>query len=219
MLLKAFAELPARKRIGIIAVILGIISIFADNPNDNVNTKVNLKELSLISPDQISEIGVSELADWIIKGKFDYRLIDLRNEEDFVKYRIPSSENIQVTSLLKSDLSRNNKILLYSDNDITSSQGWFLLKSNNYKSVNIIKGGIDSWKNEVLFPKCTCGENPTIEEQHKHNKLAEISKFFGGELQTNIAADNTEKVKMPELKAPATITLKKTTSKKKREGC
>ncbi|MCB0751906.1 MAG: rhodanese-like domain-containing protein, partial [Ignavibacteriae bacterium] len=128
MLLKNFAELPARKRIGIVAIILGIVSIFASNPFSNVNTKVNIKELSLVSADEISEVNVEELSDWLIKGKYDYRLIDLRKDEEYKKYHIPTSENVTVARLLKSDLARNEKIILYSDNDITSAQGWFILK-------------------------------------------------------------------------------------------
>ncbi|MCB0744956.1 MAG: rhodanese-like domain-containing protein [Ignavibacteriales bacterium] len=219
MLLKNFAELPARKRIGIVAIILGIVSIFASNPFSNVNTKVNIKELSLVSADEISEVNVEELSDWLIKGKYDYRLIDLRKDEEYKKYHIPTSENVTVARLLKSDLARNEKIILYSDNDITSAQGWFILKSNNYKGVYVIKGGIESWQKEILFPSCTCDENPTIEQKHKHDKLAEVAKYFGGELRTEgiIAANN--KMEMPSIEAPATIELKKPKGKRKREGC
>lgn len=219
MFLKTFAEMPVRKRVGIIAVILGIISIFADDPTDNVNTKVNIKELSIISKDNISSVNVNDLADWIIKGRFDYRLVDLRNDEDYLKYRIPSAENIPVNELLKSELSRNEKIILYSDNDIESSQGWFILKSNHYNGVNVLSGGIENWKEQILFPVCTCGENPSVEQQHKHNKLAEISKFFGGKMQTDKILDSSPQMKMPEIEAPAVIKLKKTSGKKKREGC
>ena len=37
-----------------------------------------------------------------------------------------------------------------------------------------------------IVPSLTCGESPSTEQKHKHNKLAEVSKFFGGKIQTDI---------------------------------
>ncbi len=219
MILKTIAEMPPRKRLGILAVILGFISMFAGSPFDNTKTSVNSKELSLISADEIGNVTVNNLADAIIKSKFDYRLIDLRKSSEFANYNIPSSENIQVEQILNFGLARNENILLYSDNDIETTQAWFLLKANNYQAVNVLKGGLNEWQSEVLFPVCSCGESPTTEQKHKHSKLVEVSEFFGGKIQTVNIGENTEKMKMPELTAPTTVILKKTTGKKKREGC
>ena len=141
----------------------------------------------------------------------------LRKSEEFAKYNIPSSENIQVDQILKSDLARNNNILLYSDNDFETAQAWFLLKANNYKGVSVLKGGLKTWQENILFPTCSCDPIPTKEQQHKHNKLAEVSKYFGGKIQTDSVVDS-KKIAMPEIEAP-TITLKKAKGKKKREGC
>jgi len=219
MILKMFAEYPPRKRLGLIAILLGVLAIFAGSPFDKVNTTINAKEMSLIKIDDINKINVEELSDDIIKSKFDYRLIDLRKSEKYAKYNIPSSENIQVDQILNSDLARNEIILLYSDNDIETAQAWFLLKANNYKGVNILDGGLSSWKSKILFPTCLCDENPTKEQLHKHGKLAEVSKYFGGKMQLASGAASKTNMEMPELAAPAKVVLKKTSGKKKREGC
>lgn len=219
MILQIFANYPPRKRLGLLAILLGFISIFAGSPFDKVETKINAKEMSMISAKDITNVKVEQLADDIIKEKYDYRLIDLRKSEEFAKYNIPSSENIQVDQLLKSDLARNTNILLYSDNDFETAQAWFLLKSNNFKGVSVLNGGLKSWQENILFPTCGCDAIPTIEQQHKHSKLAEISKHFGGSMQSGSVADSKVKMTMPELEASAGITLKKTKGKKKREGC
>lgn len=219
MILKTFAEYPPRKRVGILGILLGVISIFLGSPFDKVNTSINAKEMAMISVDEITNVKVEQLADDIIKGKYDYRLIDLRKSEEFAKYNIPSSENIQVDRLLISDLARNNNLILYSDNDFETAQAWFLLKSNNFKGVSVIKGGLKNWKERILFPTCGCDPIPTKEQQHKHNKLAEISKYFGGSMQSASKEDTDVKVKMPEIKPPTSINLKKTSGKRKREGC
>ncbi|MFZ1289546.1 MAG: rhodanese-like domain-containing protein [Melioribacteraceae bacterium] len=216
---KFFSNLSAEKKLAMFAIALGIIAVFAGDPYGKNSLKINAKELSLISSDEIGKVKVEDLADDIIKSKSDFRLIDLRKSEEYAKYNIPNSENIQVDQLLNSDLQRNEKIILYSDNDIEATQAWFLLKTNNYKGVNIILGGLNNWKENILFPKCDCGENPTIEQKHKHDKLAAVSKYFGGNIQTNSSEENLVKNEMPQLSAPTGIILKKTLGKKKREGC
>jgi rhodanese-related sulfurtransferase len=219
MFLSKFASLPPRKRMGILAIILGILAIFADSPYNKVTANVNLKDLAINSSKDVDRVKIEDLADWLIKGKMDYRLIDLRREEDFLKYNIPSSENITIENLLAKDLQRNDKILLYSDDDFSSSQAWFLLKSSSFKSVSVLKGGLDKWKSNILFPACNCNENPSTAQLHKHNKLAEVSKFFGGKIQTERISDTKNNFEMPELAAPVKVTLKRAKGKKKREGC
>jgi len=219
MFLKKFAELPPRKRIGLVAILLGVIAVFAGDPTSKARTTIDAKEIALLSDKDIAEVNAVDLADWIIKGKYDYRLVDVRKKNKFEKYNIPSSENVPITQLLSSDLLRNEKIILYGESERTASQAWFLLKSAKYKSVSMLKGGVESWKKEVLFPQCTCGVNPSVEQKHNHNKLAEVSKFFGGGMQSGSVEATTTQMKMPTLKAPSKIKLKKAGGKKKREGC
>jgi len=219
MFLKKFADLPPRKRIGLLAILFGVIAIFIGEPTTATKATINTKEIALLSDKDISEVNAIELADWIIKGKYDYRLVDLRNKDEFDKYNIPSSECTPVNQLLDSGLMRNEKIVVYGNSERTASKAWFLLKAANYKSVSILKGGLESWKKQVLFPNCTCEINPTSEQKHHHAKLAEVSKFFGGSIQSSSEEASGTKMAMPTLAAPAKITLKKSKGKKKREGC
>ncbi len=216
-MLKWYAHLPVRKRVGILAILLGILAIFADNPYNRATTRVNLKELSLTASETVNKVTVNELADWIIQGKFDYRLIDLRDEKAYSKYHIPTSENIPVESLLDSDLMRNEKIVLYSDDETVASQAWFILRADDYHGVYILKGGLDAWKNEILFPAPP--SNPTKEQLAEFEKRKEISKYFGG--KPRIASEEkSSQIKEPEMiTAPPKITITKKRKKKVREGC
>jgi len=216
-MLKWYAHLPVRKRVGILAILLGILAIFAGNPYNRATTRVNLKELSLTASETVNKVTVSDLADWIIKGNLDYRLVDLRNEKAYSKYHIPTAENIPVESLLDSDLMRNEKIILYSDDETIASQALFILKADDYRGVYILKGGLDAWKNEVLFPAPPV--NPTKEQLAEFEKKKGISKFFGG--QPRIASEQTSsQMKEPEIiSAPPKITITKKRKKKAREGC
>jgi rhodanese-related sulfurtransferase len=214
-MLEHFVKLPIRKRVGIFAIILGFIAVFAGSPYDRSTTNINVKEFALSSVTDESRVDVDELADWIIKGKYDYRLVDLRDTEKYESYNIPFSENIPIRELLDSDLMRNEKIVLYSDEETVAAQSWFLLKADNFKSVYILKGGLKSWKDQVLFP--TLASEPTKEQLALFEKKIEVSKFFGG--QPQIGSEGEIKRDTPKLKAPPKVPVTKKRKKKSREGC
>ncbi len=218
-MLKIYADLPPRKRIGILAILLGIIAAFIGTPDSSTSTSVNIKELSMTAGDNVNSVTVQELSNWIIKGKMDYRLVDLRTLNKYEEYNIPSSECVSMSSLTKSDLMRNEKIILYADDDIVASQAWFILKSDGYQSVSILKKGMEAWKNEIVFPSCNCGEHSTVEKKQIHDKKAEVAKFFGGVLQADGGSSSTVKKELPKLKAPKKVVLKTSRKKPAREGC
>lgn len=214
-MLEQFAKLPIRKRVGILAIILGFIAVFAGSPYDRSTTKINVKEFALTSVTDENRVNVDELADWIIKGKYDYRLVDLRETEKYESYNIPVSENIPTREILDSDLMRNEKIVLYSDEETVAAQTWFLLKADNFKSVYILKGGLKSWKDQVLFP--TLAPNPTKGQLLLFEKKIEVSKFFGG--QPQVGGVHEIKRDTPKLKTPPKVPVTKKRKKKSREGC
>ena len=150
---KFFANLSTNKKLGIAALALGIISLFAGNPYGGSFINVNEKELALSTVNNSDKVSVNELADWIIKGKADFELVDLRSQEKYNEYAIPNAQCIPLVQLPESELLRNQKIIFYSDDDIAASQAWFILKSKGYKGVYILDGGLNAWKENVLFPK------------------------------------------------------------------
>jgi len=214
-MLEQIVKLPIRKRVGIIAIILGFIAIFAGSPYDRSTTRINVKALTNISLKEDHSINADELAEWIIKGKYDYRLIDLRDSEKYYEYNIPGSENIPIRNIIDSDLMRNEKIFLYSDFESVAAQGWFLLKADKFKSVYILEGGLTYWKDQVLFPKLPA--DPTKEQLALFEKKKEVSKFFGG--QPQFGGEEQVKQETPKLKAPPKVTVTKKRKKKSREGC
>ncbi len=214
-MLEQFVKLPIRKRVGILAIILGFIAIFAGSPYDRSTTRINVKELTNISVKEDHSINADDLAEWIIKSKYDYRLVDLRNSEAYTQYNIPGSENIPIREMLNSDLMRNEKIVLYSDEETVAVQGWFLLNADNFKSVYILEGGLTCWKDQVLFPKLPA--EPSKEQLALFEKKKEVSKYFGG--QPQFGEEEQIKNETPELKAPPKVTVTTKRKKKSREGC
>jgi hypothetical protein len=213
---KFFSNLSTPKKLAVIALLLGIIAVFAGSPYMGSKVKVNTKDLSLSTVKNSDKVKPLELADWIIKGKADYKLVDLRSEDQFNEYNILTSINIPLPELPESDLLRNQKIILYSDDDINAAQAWFILKSKDFKGVYLLDGGLKKWQEEVLFPKLAL--NASKEEIAQFEKIKEISQYFGGFAQTDSIQVSETKVNMPTPKVTSQSTGTKT-KKKKREGC
>jgi rhodanese-related sulfurtransferase len=213
---KFFSQLSTPKKLALFAFILGLIAVFAGSPYVGSTITVNAKDLALTTVKNSDKVTVLELADWIIKDKSDYTLVDLREEKLFNEYFIPTALNIPLETLPQSGLLRNQKIILYADDDLKAAQAWFILKSNNYKGVYILDGGLDKWKSEVLFPKLST--DASKEQIAEFEKIKEISKFFGGVPQTGADETVDKKTDLPTPQSTTQPTITKT-KKKKREGC
>jgi rhodanese-related sulfurtransferase len=213
-------NLSVPKKLALIAGLLAIIALVIGNAGNKNKINVNAKEMALSTIKDQDKISSIILADWLIKDKLDFTLVDLRPEKDFAEYTIPGSINVRMEDLLNSDLKRNQKILLYGNDDISSAQAWFILKSSDYKGVYIMGGGMNSWKNEILYPKRNAILTP--EDSIKFEKIKEVSLHFGGspqmqmsETTSNVGLTPSPKV-LPNLPR---VTIPSGTTKKKKEGC
>jgi hypothetical protein len=215
---KLFANLSTNKKLGMLALALGMIALFAGSPYGGSFINVNEKELALSTVNNSDKISVTELADWIIQGKQDFELVDLRPPEKYNEYAIPNAQCIPLVQLPESDLLRNQKIIFYSDDDVAASQAWFMLKSKGYKGVYILDGGLNTWKENILFPKAPISGSK--DDLAQFEKMKEVSKYFGGQAQTDSSVAELK----PSFQLPTSTTgVQKTgnapVKKKKREGC
>jgi len=210
--------LSLNKRLALIVLVLGFMALFAGSPYKGTEIRIDASEMAMIVQKEVDHVSPAELAGWIVQAKADYRLIDLRADKDFAEYHIPSAENIQLTGLKEAQLGRNEKIVLYSDGGIHSAQAWFLLKAEGFKGVYILRGGLEDWKDNILFPRLA--DNATPAEIAAFEKSKMLSKFFGGTPQTGgAAAAATPAMALPKLEAPSGAQTKGTAGKKKKEGC
>jgi rhodanese-related sulfurtransferase len=215
-------KLDLKVKLASIAILLGVIAFLISNPFNNSSATINAKDLSVIVQTEVDHVNVDELADWIIKSKVDFRLVDLRSEKEFNEYNIPGSENILITDLLNGSLQRNEKIILLSDGGIHSAQAWFLLKAKDFKNVYMLRGGLEEWKDKILFPKLSA--TATDDEKAKFEIASAISRYFGGTPQL-VSGDQATAVAIqpttpatPKIQAPAGSSSG-VAKKKKREGC
>jgi len=211
-------NLSLNGRLAAIAFVLGFVALFAGSPYTGAGATVNTKELSIAMATGADQVGVTTLADWIIQGKADFRVVDVRPEAAYAEYHLPPAENIPVAGLAQSSLQRNEKVILYAEDGARAAQAWMLLRAKGYKGVYILRGGLEAWKDSVLFPRIP--ENPTPAQVVEFARAREVSKFFGGTPQAGDAAE-AQAVVMPKLAMPSSPATGAAgvTKKKKKEGC
>lgn len=214
---RGWSSLLLNQKLALGALVLGAVALFA-RPSPGSIVTLDTKELAAIVEREDDHVTTSELAGWIVEGRSDYRLVDLRREKEYAEYHVPTAENVTVTALPDAALLRNERIVLYSEGGIHASQAWMLMRVQGFKSVYTLKGGLEQWKDDVLFP--TLAENAAPPERARFERAAALARFFGGTPRTGgSAALAAAPPPMPKVEAPVAPAGPASAPRKKKEGC
>lgn len=178
------SSLTLNQKLAAVAVILGAVALAA-KPYPGSRVTLDARELARIVSQEADHVEAPELAAWVVESRADYRLIDLRSAAEYAEYHIPGAVNIPLAELMDAGLGRQEKLVLYSDGGIHSAQAWLLLEAQGFAGVYMLKGGLDEWKDQVVFP--VLADNPTPDERARDERRRALSAFFGG--QPRSAAD------------------------------
>jgi rhodanese-related sulfurtransferase len=199
-----------------VAVVLAAVSVVGDPYRGHVVT-LNTKELGMIVDARVDHVTAEEMANRLIQGRTDQRIIDLRAPSSYADYHIPTAENVVLGDLVDYPLYRNEQIILYSDGGIHSAQAWFLLRAQGFPGVYMLLGGLDAWKDDILFPTLPTGASP--EEIVEFERLVQVSQFFGGSPRRGSGEEvATTPVQMPKVEAASQAPVARA-RKKRKEGC
>lgn len=211
-------RLTLNQGLAMFALALGALAL-ASQPHRGPFVKLDARELALVVEREVDHVTPAELGAWIVEGRADYRLIDLRTSEEYAAYHIPTAENVPLSGLADYPLLRTEKIVLYSEGGIHSAQGWMLLRAQGYEAVYFVLGGFDAWQDEVLFPTLAADADP--QQRARFERAAAMAAFFGGRPRAGgNEAQSTAPVDLPKLVAPPPLPGPATpVKKKKKEGC
>jgi len=204
------------RTLAVVAVALGAMAVFGD-PYVGPRVTIDSRELASIVQTEIDHVTPQELAGWIVEGNTEYRLIDLRDDASFAEYHIPTAELVPVGELPGYPLYRNEKIVLYSDGGIHAAQAWMLLRTLKFPGVYTLYGGLDAWKDEVLFPALPDDAGP--EQAAAFERARFVAEFFGGAPRTAVDdATAAAPAPMPKVEMPSKRIVVKQ-KKRKKKGC
>ena len=222
--------LTLNQKLAAVALVLGALALFSQ-PHRGPVVKLDTRELAMIVEREVDHVTPAELAAWIVEGRSDYRLLDLRSAQDYAAYHIPTAENVPVAQLPEFPLLPTEKVVLYSEGGIHAAQAWMLVRAQGHAAVYTVLGGLDGWKDEVLFPVIPA--EATAQQRARFEQSAALARFFGG--QARVASEATpasgavpmtpaalpDAPELPKLAPPAGGRAAPATApkKKKKEGC
>lgn len=215
------AGLTLNQRLALLAFFLGLVALAAQ-PYAGGRVTLDTRELTALVGREADHVTPQELAGWIVERRSDYRLIDLREAKDFEQYRIPTAENVPLAQLGDLAIAPTEKLVLYSDGGTHGAQAWLLLKARGWKAVYNLKGGLEGWKDEVLYPVLTDG--PALEDRERLERAVALSRFFGGGPRAASAGSVVAPVALPAAPSVAPPSLPAgagaaAAPRRKKEGC
>ena len=219
--------LSLNQKLAVAAVVLGAVALAA-TPYPGGRVTLDARELALVVSREADHVEAPELAAWVVEGRGDYRLIDLRSEAEYALYHIPGAVNLPLAGLMDAGLGRQEKLVLYSDGGIHSAQAWMLLRAEGFRAVYMLKGGLEEWRDQVLWP--VLADNPGPDDRARDERRRMLSAYFGGQprLASSVAAGSAPAAGVPAglpgvprvavPKLPGGV-VPKAPVRKKKEGC
>ena len=131
--------LTLNQKLAAVALVLGALALFSQ-PHRGPVVKLDTRELAMIVEREVDHVTPAELAAWIVEGRSDYRLLDLRSSQDYAAYHIPTAENVPVAQLPEFPLLPTEKVVLYSEGGIHAAQAWMLVRAQGHTAVYTVLG-------------------------------------------------------------------------------
>ncbi|MDA3844160.1 MAG: rhodanese-like domain-containing protein [Candidatus Kapabacteria bacterium] len=206
-------------KLGVFALVLGIIALIIGDPAQGSNVSFDAKEISMLTENKSDAINPTDIADWLVQGRMDFILVDVSSKEAYDKLHIPGAVCMSMNTLQSAKLPRNEKIILYSDDDVKTAQAWMILKGLKYPDIYRVDGGLNAWKSSVLNPNIS--STASGEEILAFEKRKVLARYFGGvPTMDGVAIVESEggmKISKPVFEAASAAPKKKKRAKK--EGC
>jgi rhodanese-related sulfurtransferase len=123
------------------------------------------------------------LADSIVEGRAP-RVFDLRSEEDFAAFHVPSATRTTLEELRALALPHGTPIVVYAESEARAVQAWRLLRRRGYREVSMLRDGVYEWIVRVHEPQLAV--DATKAERREFDHRAALSRFFGGQPHVDV---------------------------------
>jgi len=159
---------------------LSVASVAACGPStDSTPSMAGIAQAAARQDDRAS---VNELATWLIEGRDDFKLIDVRMPGDFESGSIGDAQNIPIAEIVSDDtlasLPTNRMLLVYSNGSENAAKAAVMLRIAGFDA-HLLVGGYTAWHQKILNPDISAealdGESLLVSEQRAY------SCYFVGE--------------------------------------
>ena len=144
--------------------------------------EISLADVAQAAARQDDRESVEDLASWLVEGRGDFKLIDVRIPEEFERGRIGDAENIPITQIATRDvllrLPTDRMVIVYSNGSENAAKAMVMLRLAGIDA-HLLAGGYNAWQERILNPDISAeeldGESLQVSEQRA------LSCYFVGE--------------------------------------
>lgn len=181
-----------KKSLQVILLSLSAASIAACGPSDK--PEVSMVDIAQAAARQDDRASVEDLANWLVEGRGDFKLIDLRSPEDYESGSIGNAENIPIALIVTQDvlqtLPTDRMLVLYSNGSENAAKATVMLRLAGFDA-HLLAGGYNAWNKRILNPDISAneldGESLQVSEQR-----ALSCYFVGGQSGQDRAQRETD---------------------------
>jgi rhodanese-related sulfurtransferase len=162
----------------LVALILGGAAAASDTGTGTVGARRLVADIAA-ERDWTTAVALAER----IKAGERPSLFDLRGQDEFQRFHIPSAVPATLTGLLETRLPRSTFIVLYGDG-VRAAQAWTLLRMRGYRDVFYLREGLYEWIARVHEPALPVDATPA--ERADFDRRAALSRYFGGQPRVDV---------------------------------
>lgn len=159
---------------------LSLSSIAACGPSNEL--AVSLADVAHAAARQDDRVSVEDVATWLIEGRGDFKLVDVRSPKDFESGKIGDAENIPIAQLVTAEalgkLPTDSMVVVYSNGSENAAKAAVMLRLSGIDG-HVLTGGFNAWHARILNPDISAdemdGESLKVSEQRAY------SCYFVGE--------------------------------------
>lgn len=159
---------------------LSVASVAACGPSNKPGA--SLADVAQAAARQNDRVSVEDVAGWLIEGRGDFKLIDVRSSKDYENGKIDDAENIPIAQLVTEDvlqsLPKDRMVVVYSNGSENGAKAEVLLRLSGFDA-HVLAGGYNAWHERILNPDISAeeldGESLQVSEQRAY------SCYFVGE--------------------------------------
>lgn len=174
------------RALAIAAAVLGVLAPIAGSPYTERHASIDVDALAAAVAHEDDHVTAIELGDWIKARRPGLRVVDVRSAEEFAEYHVPTAEHVPLDQVTKTRFRADDTIVLYSEGGPHAAQAWVFLRALGYKNVFFLRGGLYEWLEQVMSP--TIAENASPKARAEFDRVAALSRYFGGQPQISDAA-------------------------------
>jgi rhodanese-related sulfurtransferase len=175
------------------ALLLGVLAAVVRTPS--ASTSIDIAALARAVEREDDHVTAVELATWIKDRQAGLRVVDVRSAAEFSNYHVPTAERIGLDALVTTPFAEQETVVLYSDGGAHAAQGWVFLRARGHRQVYFVRGGIADWLVEVMNPSLAADATP--EAQASFERVAAISRYFGGRPHRETDDERTARLNSP----------------------